>query len=898
MCAASLACALLVGGPRAARGQGNVLAQQYRSASPPDFAAPVVSGRQGLPGQVLPGQGVIREASTFYQLPPVIAVQGAGRPETPLGRFTLTGAGRLPEVVRAYPSHITITDGRVVTADQGHWGGVWPAQAITAPPAAETSAEPGTGSLSGLAAAPTQTFDPGYIGGLASRPRLPGGSLDDLVNETRNVASSAGSAPSGPAAAPSVTSAAAGTRQAAAVATQRATSPALISTPSVDVVTTGEIQMFGASETSEVLQASASVRNVDVQRRSPIDFDPHVRGYHIGQVYTQADGAFWHPARQDLDSMLSKLDPALIQDVIVVPGPYGLRYGPGFSFIDIVTSPTPRYDDHPQIHMRTGVTYRDNGAQLYGRETFFGGGEDWGFILNYGNRTGSDYKSGDGTPIPSSYQAQNFLGQLGFDHEDHQWEFRAQHLDQTDTEYAGQFFDLDDLVTDGYSLNYAHDPQCGPWDLLEVHSWYNRTWFAGDTRNSGKRSFNVINRVEAALGNSIEGETDGSFVSSGARGQVTYGADDAAQLRVGSDFRYQDHGLEEQFTIFDGPNPTVINTNLPSSRLFDPGVFAEWTLPWHRYWTTSIGGRADWVHTSTSLNDIRPDTSLTDITDARAANDVLYAFYVTNELQLTSNWKSRFGVGHAQRAPTLVERYADGVFLGIIQSGFSRVIGNPTLAKERAWQVDGSLEGEVGDWEIRLSGFHSWVLDYVTYSGNVITDPSGARLLRTLNTDLATLVGAEGYLEKQLSHQLSAFGAVQFLEGRDREINRPLAGIAPLEGRTGLRMVDSEGGQRWGLEAYARIVDDQDRLGALRIGTTTVVDVIALETPTPGFTTFHVRGYWNVSSRLHLVAGIDNVFDRNYLDHLNLRIPDQGPFTGTRVLEPGFAPYVTAEWTY
>jgi outer membrane receptor protein involved in Fe transport len=92
-------------------------------------------------------------------------------------------------------------------------------------------------------------------------------------------------------------------------------------------------------------------------------------------------------------------------------------------------------------------------------------------------------------------------------------------------------------------------------------------------------------------------------------------------------------------------------------------------------------------------------------------------------------------------------------------------------------------------------------------------------------------------------------------------------------------------------------VDNQDRLGALRLGTTTLVDVIPLETPTPGFTVFHLRGYWNLTERLHFVAGIDNLFDRNYLEHLNLRLPDAPQFAGTQVLEPGITPYFNVEWT-
>ncbi len=255
-------------------------------------------------------------------------------------------------------------------------------------------------------------------------------------------------------------------------------------------------------------------------------------------------------------------------------------------------------------------------------------------------------------------------------------------------------------------------------------------------------------------------------------------------------------------------------------------------------------------------------------------------------------------MGHAQRVPTLIERYADGLFLAIIQSGFSRVIGNPDLAKERSWQVDATLEGEMLGCRTRASAFHSWVLDYVTFMGNVIDDPSGTRLLRTINTDLATLTGCELYADRRLSQQVTVYGSVQYLDGRDRVIHAPLNGISPFEGSAGIRLFDESGGNDWGLDFGSRIVNDQHRLGALRIGTTSVIDVIPLELPTPGFAVFHLRGYWNITPDLRVMAGIDNLLDRGYLEHLDLRLPNQGPYTNTAVLEPGITPYVNIEWTH
>ena len=834
--------------PELSRGLG----KNGRSDNPPDFLAPVFD-------------------ADFLSSPDLAVGLGgpSGGGVVPLGEFTI-------------PSHVA----QAQAADPQQ-----PLDVTTTP------------AGSGATASPLQPLDFSSPG-LSTSPTLGGSSLDEILADVDRAAQrlstrtggSAGAAPAGG------NDLDRGVLATSVTATELAAPPALRSTPSVDVVTSGEMQTLGVSDATTALVESAGVQTVGVQRRSPIDFDPHLRGYRIGQIYIQSDWSQWFPARQDLDTILSKLDPSLVQDLIVVPGPYGVRYGPGFSFIDVVGLPTPRYEN-TEIHSRFGITTRTNGGQLYGRETVFGGSSNWGFIFNYGNRTGADYDAGNGRRIPSSYLAQNFLTQFGYDFSDDSWvEFRYQRLDQTDTEYAAQFFDINALVTDAYTLNYVNESCDSPWTRMRIDAWYNQTKFAGDTENPSKQTFNVINRVEAAIGGlDLDGFTSGGTDLTGFRSAMTFGEDGNRQLTVGADYRRQRQGIREQFAVFDPPSETPIEefeTNLPRSTAESPGVFAELTLPWSDRWTTTFGTRVDWVHTEARVGDIRDNSSLPGGPDELSQSDVLYAFYMTSDAQLADRWKARFGFGQAQRAPTLVDRYADGVFLGIIQSGFSRVIGDPTLDEERAWQIDLSLNGEIGNTRMRFGGFHSWILDYITFIGNEIDDPSGARLLRSYNTDLATLTGFECYFERSFGRQFITFGSLQYVDGRDREIDRPLAAIYPLEGTVGVRLVDPDQGRKWGLEYGARIVNDQDRLGALRIGTANVVDIIELEERTPGFAVLHVRGYWNATDSLNFVAGVDNLNDRNYLEHLNLRLPDDGNFTGTRVLAPGITPYFTMEWTY
>jgi iron complex outermembrane recepter protein len=698
-------------------------------------------------------------------------------------------------------------------------------------------------------------------------------------------------------------------------------------------VTSDQIAFTAAPDLGAVLSNSRDVQTIGAQQRSPVAFDPHIRGYRYGQIYASADGAFWWPMRYDLDTMLTKIDPWLIRELEVIPGPYGLRYGPGFSFINVSTFDTLRFDC-PESHVNIGYSILTNGGQNNGRATVYGGSQDWGYIFSYGIRAGADYHPGGDAPlsrIPAQYELQNFLGQFGVDMpEDARLEFRAIRMDGNDIEYAAQIFDIDNLVTDAYQVTYVKpDPSYG--GDLRISSWYNRSRFNGSFPPLGTPSdkrlptFSVVDRIESALtpvtGDevSLQGNTNGDLTSTGARLWRTLGDPGDDQLRFGTDFTWiEQHILENYDATLNGQpfsNDFPFYTNMPRSQMVYPGMFGEWTYHWSPEFQTSVGGRLDWVHTRAQFFDeriagfprfpdgVRDNTSLGGnaypvTAESLPQNDTLYAFYVMSDYALNPEWNMRFGAGHAQRVPTLTERYADGLFLGIIQNGFSRVIGDPHLDKERNWQLDLTFTADYEQWRGRASMYMAWINDYVTYRANPISDPSGARVLLATNTDLATLGGFELYGEYDVRRWLTAFASLNYVEGRDREIDAALPQIIPLWSRAGLRVKPVTETPTWGVELAAWMVNQQNRIGYLRSTAPGRGPLIPVEEPTPGFTIFYVRGYWNVTERLNIIGGVENLFDRTYLTHLNLRLPNQGQFVNSTVFSPGITPYVGVEWTY
>jgi outer membrane receptor protein involved in Fe transport len=674
--------------------------------------------------------------------------------------------------------------------------------------------------------------------------------------------------------------------------------------------TGGEAVAQGATDLGQLLQQSAAVETVEVQRRSPVALDPNVRGYKQGQIYTQSDGVYWLPARQDLDTMLSKIDPTMIDNVVVLSGPYGVQYGPGLAFIAIDTLDTPRYECGPENHARLIGGIRTNGGQMRGRTTAYGGDYDWGYRISYGDQKGSDYLSGNDIQIPSSYDTNDVWANWGYSiNPDQRVEIRYLRYEQIDTEYPGQFFNIDDLITDGFNARLIDEGPQGPWSQFIVDGWWNRTRFNGDNFGKHTPTFPEVQRAEFAFEEfntnitrgttRIDALTAGDLLSTGGRAMSTFGDPAGLHLNTGADFRYIEQNITEDIginSIAGGmPLSQSVATNLPRSFATDPGLFIEQVTPMSSFWTSKVGARVDFYHTEADAAELRGNTLLS---GGLQADETLYAMYWMYEVQLDNNWTFTGGVGHGQRAPTLIERYSDGLFLGIAQSGFTRVIGDPGLDEERATQFDLGLTANYDYWRARGAVFYSFIDDYVTLNGNIVEQPPflSARLFRFTNTDEATLAGFETGGEYDWSDYLSPFATIRYVEGRDRVINAPLPQIPPLDSVVGIRLHEPSRARLWTVEFAARIVDNQDRLGTVRSSSGTEV----IEEETPGFTVWHLRSYYNYSQNLAFTAGIENLFDRNYQEHLDLRLRGPSNFPGgiTRTLAPGITPYFSVDWTF
>lgn len=635
--------------------------------------------------------------------------------------------------------------------------------------------------------------------------------------------------------------------------------------------------------------------------------DVRIRGTQVGQLL--ASGSYWFPVRSDLDTLLSKIDSSIIEDVIVIKGPYASRYGPGYSFIDFELKATPRYEDGFEVHGSSSINYATNGEQWNGRQTFWGGDEDYGFRIGYGLRSGVDYETGDGVKLPSSYKSGDLDFAFGFDLDDNRsLEFQYLRLDQSDVQLPNQINVIDFLATDSYEVTYTErDGDLA--DLLVLESWFNLTRLQGDSQDSGKRA-QIPELDQENFFNAIEGWNS----SAGFNLALTWDMDCGQTLTIGTDFRYLMQELNEfsDADFFFG-NPPLSNFQLPSSYQSDAGLYIEHVNPVTDRLTIRSGGRFDWVNSDAETD---PDGALLfgsptlEEFIGGAPNTFDQSFelgqgFITADYQACDHINLTGGLGFGMRAPTMSEMYSNGTFSTIMpQFALTAPFGNPLLKPEKRYQVDIGMAYDYGDKRGGVNAYHAWIIDYITLDGGFgnTVGTSFQPAYGYTNTDLATLAGFEAFAEQDLNSWFTAFGNMSFVEGRDHKRNgtnypfsfatftanersnavqdeEPLYAIFPLEARVGLRLTEPCDG-RYGLEFSARIVDNQDRVART-----------LLETETSGFTTYDLRGFLQATDSLLLVAGVENLTDKNYQEHFD-------PRNLANVFRPGINYYFGAEVVY
>ncbi len=168
-------------------------------------------------------------------------------------------------------------------------------------------------------------------------------------------------------------------------------------------------------------------------------------------------------------------------------------------------------------------------------------------------------------------------------------------------------------------------------------------------------------------------------------------------------------------------------------------------------------------------------------------------------------------------------------------------------------------------------------------------DPKYARSIEINNVD-ATVFGGEMGIGYAFNAHWKAESSLAYSWGKNNRDQRPLPQIPPLEARFGLTYEQGN----WSNTALWRVVSHQHRV-AINEGNAAGKDF----SPSAGFAVLSANVAYRWDKQIKISAGIDNLLNKNYSEHLNLA--GNGGFgyaAKTAINEPGRTAWIKLDVTF
>jgi iron complex outermembrane receptor protein len=287
------------------------------------------------------------------------------------------------------------------------------------------------------------------------------------------------------------------------------------------------------------------------------------------------------------------------------------------------------------------------------------------------------------------------------------------------------------------------------------------------------------------------------------------------------------------------------------------GIFSEWQNKFEQT-TVQLGVRlkraqANASNVSSSMAMMNPMMKMlqNNFNNAdRKVSDNNVDVALSSETKLSESLSLYAGVGIKNRAPSYQERY---LWMPMESTGGladgNTYIGNINLKSETAKQVDLGLTYQTNDAMVSPHIFYQSIDDYIQGTPVML---GMNQQLKFSNVD-AKLYGVDlnGYLH--ISEQVELSTIVSYVRGERRDIDDNLYRIAPLNGQVNI----SYTADNWMVTTSLVMSAKQDKVSGTN-----------KEQKTAGYGVVNLDAQYFASSDLTLRLGIDNVFDKNYQNHL------------------------------
>ena len=564
--------------------------------------------------------------------------------------------------------------------------------------------------------------------------------------------------------------------------------------------------------------------------------DPVLRGMFGSRLNILTNGGMMLgacPGR--MDAPTSYISPETYDKLTVIKGPQTVLWGPGASAGTILFEREPEHFGELGTRVNASLLAGSNGR--FDKTVDAAAGGPLGYVRVIGNTARSDdYKDGNGDTVPSRYDKWNGDVALGWTPDaDTLLELTAGKGDG-EARSAGRGMDGSQYKRESLGLRFERSNIGDVLDTIEAQIYYNYADHVMD--NYSLRTPSGTGMMAGPMASNVDRRT------LGARVKATWRWADY-QLISGIDAQTNEHRKRMGMGI-----NTYQDQNWSKDADFhNYGAFGE--LTWYAAERDRVitGARLDRASAKDYRARIgsgmmsRPNPTL-DKTRA----DTLPSGFVRYEHDLANSPTTVYaGLGHVQRFPDYWELFSPSAGPAGSVNAFD------AIKPEKTTQLDMGLQYKTEALEAWASVYAGEIRDYILFDYT-----RGASQAQNIN---ARIMGGEVGAAYQLTSNWKADATLAYAWGKNTTDGKALPQMPPLDTRLGLTYSEDH----WSTGALWRVVAPQGRIDR-NAGNVVGKDY----DKSAGFGVFSLNGAYRINKNLKVSAGVDNLLDKNYSEHLNM----------------------------
>jgi len=600
-----------------------------------------------------------------------------------------------------------------------------------------------------------------------------------------------------------------------------------------------------------------------IRKGGSFGVDPVVRGFQKNQLMVQLDGVLQSQGAcpNRMDPPTSHIQLEQVEEVEILKGPYALKRGPSFGGVINFKSERPDFYSQPSLSSYFTVGYESN----IDRQRYSGGikknGGGWTTNIFGSFASTENYQDGAGSPVRAGFSNAEFTVQSSVKLDDsNRFSARLSQNFARDVDYPALMMDMrEDNITN-------------------VTLTYSNTDFANGRFESsvfGSYVEHVMDNLDREMSNMVEAVSDLSTETYGYNlsytlpagfGNWTFGT--GATLRSMQGFRTRD------FQMGPMAGTTITDNIWQGGKRNRWGAVVE-LQPRIAEWDVVLSSRLDYYYSNATDAAANFEQTLGELNNEHLGWSASAGF----SKDLTSGWSAGFWLGRSERYPGMDELYINYLPVGMDPYEY---LGDPQLKPEVNYQADLMFGYSNNAISSELSMFYSHIADYISATIRPDLQPKQngvPGVKQFLNVDEAALYGFEWTLRNNNRSSFSYKLSTAYTIGRNITANEDLPQIPAYEANLKLDYQFLDG--KFIPQLHLRGVAEQERVAES-------FD----EQPTDGYLLTNFKLTTRLFESLRLSAGVNNLFDVTYHEHLNRSL--QG--STLPLNDPGRSVFVELKW--